>query len=354
LRLLLVDDDESLRTLLRTTFEVFEIEVVEAANAAEARHRIDEHRPDVVVLDVLMPGIDGIAFCRELKSDPLTEEIGVVLLSGAETGAPLATNGTGADAFVTKPFSPLELLAVVERLAGATFGVPFRSSGQAGAEEQLILYARDLRHLLQLEREQRARVQQAYRETVSALAGVLDSKDTVTGAHSERVQRYTLELARRISPALADDPSAEYGFLLHDVGKIGIPDVILQKPGPLEPDERARMETHTVIGEQMLADVALLAGAGLQVVRSHHERWDGGGYPDRLSGDEIPLGARVFAVADTLDAITSDRPYRDAGPWEDARAVIVAERGRQFDPDVVDAFRDAENVLLDVKRELES
>jgi response regulator RpfG family c-di-GMP phosphodiesterase len=354
LRLLLVDDDASLRALLRTTFEVFEIEVVEAANAAEARHRIDEHRPDVVVLDVLMPGIDGIAFCRELKSDPLTEEIGVVLLSGAETGAPLAANGTGADAFVTKPFSPLELLAVVERLAGATFGVPFRSSSRAGAEEQLILYARDLRHLLQLEREQRALVQRAYQETVSALAGVLDSKDTVTGAHSERVRRYALELARRISPALADDPAAEYGFLLHDVGKIGIPDVILQKPGPLEPDERARMETHTVIGEQMLADVALLAGAGLEVVRSHHERWDGGGYPDRLSGEAIPLGARVFAVADTLDAITSDRPYRNAGPWDDARAVIVAERGRQFDPDVVDAFRDADDVLYEVKRELES
>jgi ribonuclease P protein subunit RPR2 len=156
-----------------------------------------------------------------------------------------------------------------------------------------------------------------------------------------------------VSPGLKhDDPSFEYGFLLHDIGKIGIPDAILQKPGPLTRAERRRMETHTVLGEQMLKGVAVLQGAGLSVVRSHHERWDGKGYPDGLSDGEIPLGARIFAVADALDAMTSHRPYRRALPWREARAEIVAQSGTQFDPGVVEAFCDTEDALAEVRREL--
>ena len=351
MRLLLVDDDAALRDLLKTTFEVFDIEVAEAANADEAQERIRFLKPDVVVLDVMMPGKTGIELCRELKSDVRTREVGVVLLSGSDGSARVAADAAGADAYVPKPFSPLELLAVVERLAGGLYGVPFRASKKQGAEEQLILYARDLRHLLQLEREQRTLVQDAYRETVAALASALESKDTGTRAHSQRVQSYALALARVIEPTLAGDPGAEYGFLLHDVGKIGIPDSILGKPGPLDEHERALMQKHTVFGEQMLGGVAFLRGEGLRIVRSHHERWDGGGYPDGLSRDEIPLGARIFAVADTLDAMTSDRPYRKAGRWDDAGMEIVAERGGQFDPDVVDAFREGEGELREIHQE---
>jgi response regulator RpfG family c-di-GMP phosphodiesterase len=350
-RVLLVDDDAGLRALLRTTFDVFEIEVEEATNAEEARVLIAADPPDVIVLDVLMPGLDGIEFCRQLKSDRETRGIGIVLLSGTEGASRVAADAAGADAFVPKPFSPLELLAVVERLAGGLYGVPFRSTKSGTQEEQLLLYARDLRHLLQIERGQRALVQQAYRETVAALASALESKDTGTRAHSQRVQRYATELARSMDTELAEDPSAEYGFLLHDVGKIGIPDSVLQKPGPLDSSERALMQTHTVLGEQMLGGVALLQGHGVDVVRSHHERWDGGGYPEGRAREEIPLGARIFAVADTLDAITSDRPYRAAGPWSHAAGVILSEAGRQFDPDVVDAFRACESSLLDVRRE---
>ena len=351
MRLLLVDDDAGLRALLRTTFEVFDIEVLEAENVAEARESINGTKPDVVVLDVMMPGIDGLTFCRELKSDRATRDIGVVLLSGSEGGSRVAADAAGADAYVPKPFSPLELLAVVERLAGGLYGVPFRATKKQGPEEQLLLYARDLRHLLQLERGQRTLVQEAYRETVSALASALESKDTGTRAHSQRVQRYALELSRAIQPTLADDPAAEYGFLLHDVGKIGIPDAILRKPGPLSETERAQMQTHTVLGEQMLGGVAFLQGEGLRVVRSHHERWDGDGYPDGIAGDEIPLGARIFSVADTLDAMTSNRPYRPAGAWGDAGEEIVRNRGKQFDPDVVDAFRECEPALREIHAE---
>ena len=187
-----------------------------------------------------------------------------------------------------KPFSPLELLAVVERVAGGLHGTPFRATRKRGPDEQLLLYARDLRHLLELERSQRRRLQDAYHETVTALATALESKDSSTGEHSQRVHRYAVELAREVAPEIADDESVAYGFMLHDVGKIGIPDHILQKPGALTDAERRLMQTHTVLGEQLLRGVTFLQGKGLEVVRSHHERWDGAGYPDGRGGTRSP------------------------------------------------------------------
>ena len=228
------------------------------------------------------------------------------------------------------------------------------SPGEPPPEGQEELSADNLRRLLEIERGQRLLLQNAYEDTVVALARALESKDSGTGAHSQRVQRYALELADAVAPELLGDASAEHGFLLHDVGKIGIPDRVLRKPGPLDPDERRLMQTHTLMGERMLSDVALLRGEGLRVVRSHHERWDGLGYPDRLVGDEIPIGARVFAVADTLDALTNDRPYRAAGSWEDAATLIVAEAGGQFDPDVVEAFLERELAMRSLQREFAS
>jgi response regulator RpfG family c-di-GMP phosphodiesterase len=348
MRLLLVDDDASLRELLRTTFKAVDVAVDEAEDAAAAAAAIAAHRPDVIVLDVHMPGIDGVELCRRLKSDPETSGIGIVLLTGSEGSTEAEAITAGADAYLLKPFSPLQLLAVVERLAGGLHPVPFRSMKKQGPEEQLLLYARDLRHLLEIERGQRVLLQRAYMETVAALATALESKDTGTRAHSQRVQKYAVELARLIEPELAEDASTEYGFLLHDVGKIGIPDQILQKRGPLSFEERVLMETHTLLGEQMLGKVAFLQGEGLRVVRSHHERWDGNGYPDRIAGTDIPLGARVFAVADTLDAMTSNRPYRSALGWGTAREEIFDQAGKQFDPTVVEAFAHCQEELRDI------
>ena len=351
LRLLVVDDDPALRILLRTTFEVVDIEVDEADSADLARERIAERRPDVVVLDVSMPGTDGLTFCRELKANPATAHIGVVLLTGSEGGTERAAEASGADAFLRKPFSPLDLLNAVERLAGGLYEGPFRSAA-GPPEEQLILYAQDLRRLLEVERGQRSLIQRAYRETVSALTGALESKDMGTGLHSQRVQKYAVELARGLEPALLEDQSVEYGFLLHDMGKIGIPDKILLKKGSLSASERRLLETHTVLGEQLLSGVALLHGQGLEIVRHHHERWDGAGYPDGIGEAEIPLGARVFAVADALDAMTSDRPYRRAGTWAHAAAEIIREGGHQFDPQVVEVFRERNQGLRRIHYEL--
>ncbi len=355
MRILLVDDDPALRTLLRTTFEVADVAVGEAANADAARRQIARERPSVIVLDVHMPGTTGLQLCRELKDDPDTHEIPIVLLTGSNGATATEAKRAGAEAILHKPFSPLELLAVAERLAGGLYGVPFRATrkGSHRRDEELLLYARDLRHMLELERGQRELLQSAYMETVSALASALESKDTGTRAHSQRVQSYAQALAERVEDAsVTHDRSAPYGFLLHDVGKIGIPDGILRKPGPLSAAERRRMQTHTVLGEAMLSGVAFLQGEGLRIVRSHHERWDGRGYPDGLARDEIPVGARIFAVADTLDAMTSNRPYRRALSWEAARDEILAQSGRQFDPAIVDVFGSIEPSLREIRREL--
>jgi cyclic di-GMP phosphodiesterase len=352
MRVLLVDDDAALRVLLRTTFEVFDIDVEEAADARGAERAITAAPPDVVVLDVRMPGMDGLAFCRQLKADRATRGISVVVLSGSDGGTVEAAREAGAEAALRKPFSPLQLLAVVEQLAGSKYGIPFRPSRVDDPEEQLLLYAHDLRHLLEIESGQRALVQSAYRETVAALASALESKDTGTRQHSQRVQQYAIELARVVESALLEDESTEYGFVLHDIGKIGIPDLILQKPKPLTESEARLMRTHTVLGEQVLSGVAFFHGEGLRIVRSHHERWDGDGYPDGLGGTEIPMSARVFAVADALDAMTSDRPYRRARRWVDAGRELVRQSGTQFDPQVVRAFVEHEAVLRAVRDRL--
>jgi response regulator RpfG family c-di-GMP phosphodiesterase len=354
MRLLLVDDDAGLRALLRATFETFDVSVEEAEDAAAAEQRIANQRPDVVVLDVHMPGASGLDLTRRLKGDAATRDIGVVLLSGSDGGSAAEAEGVaaGADAYLGKPFSPLQLLAIADRLAGGMVGVPQSGVDRRTEDEQLFLYARDLRHLLEIERAQRMLLQEAYHETISALLEALEQKDVGTRDHGRRVTRYALCLAGVIDPDLAQDESNEYGCLFHDVGKIGVPDSVLLKRGPLTRRERALMENHTLLGERMLSEVALLQGNGIQVVRSHHERWDGKGYPDHMRADEIPLGARIFAVADTLDAVTTNRPYRRGRGWASACEIITKESGCQFDPDVVAVFHERQDELGEIRRDL--
>jgi CheY-like chemotaxis protein len=210
-RLLIVDDDAGLRALFRTTFEVVDVEVEEAANGVDALAAIQRGRPDAVVLDVRMPGMDGLELCRRIKADPALAGVSVVLLSGAGDEGRARAHDVGADAFMLKPFSPLELLNVVGRVTGGLAPAPPRPLGveDAAESQQILLYARDLRHLLEIERGQRALLENAYQETVAALASALESKDTGTRAHSQRVQRYALELARHIEPDQIEDPRAE-------------------------------------------------------------------------------------------------------------------------------------------------
>jgi response regulator RpfG family c-di-GMP phosphodiesterase len=348
-RILLVDDDAGVRLLLRTTLGLDEFVIEEAASAEEAAQVGRFWSPAVVILDVGLPGMDGLRFCRELKRNASYGAPYVVLLTGQETTRD-EIETAGADAVLRKPFSPLELVAVLDRL-GEPGPIPIADGDETDAE-QLLMYARDLSSLLAIERSQRRLLQQSYRQTVIALTDALEAKDPVTGLHAVRVQRYAAELVPAIDPRLLDDPSVEYGFLLHDVGKLGVPDAILQKEGPLSADERDFMQQHTLFGEAMLANVTVLSGEGLKVVRSHHERWDGTGYPDGLIATEIPIAARIFALVDAMDAMTTDRPYRPAQTWETATHEILTQAGKQFDPRVVAAFAQREERMRRISEEL--
>ena len=260
LSVLIVDDDPNLRTLLRTSFELAHIHVQEADSATSASQLIELRQPDVLVLDVAMPVVDGLDFCRSLKADPSTRGIPILLLTGSEVSEENVA-AVEADALLSKPFSPLTLLSIVERLGEqATLERPFRSAARKA--EQLLLYAQDFRRLVEIERAQRSLLQEASRETVTALARALEQKDGLTGAHSERVRLYATKLTSEVSSSALEEPTLEYGFILHDVGKIGIPDFILRKREPLTTAERRLLETHTVLGEQMIGDAALLRERG--------------------------------------------------------------------------------------------
>lgn len=211
---------------------------------------------------------------------------------------------------------------------------------------QLLKFAKDLNQVYRSERT-RAReleealheLEEAYAATVRMLAFVVEARDPNTRAHLDRSQAYAVALTKRLAPELAEDPAVCQGYLLHDIGKVGIPEHILGKPGPLTREEWEVMRTHPIIGSQILSPIKFFQRA-IPIVEAHHERWDGRGYPRGLRGEEIPLPARIFAVSDTFDAMTSDRPYRAALSFEHAVEEIRRCAGRQFDTEVVEAFLD--------------
>jgi ribonuclease P protein subunit RPR2 len=213
------------------------------------------------------------------------------------------------------------------------------------ATEQALRYAEELQELYKAERTQRraaenalGQLEDSYITTVRALAAALELRDDQTGGHAERVTSVALALTERVAPELAAEPQLKYGFLLHDLGKIGIRDAVLLTPGSLTPEEFEEMRFHVVLGERILAGIPYLSGLARKVVAAHHERWDGAGYPRGLAGTKIPLAARIFAVADAFDAMTNDRPYRCALAHEHAVGEIAAEAGAQFDPEIAATF----------------
>jgi ribonuclease P protein subunit RPR2 len=227
-----------------------------------------------------------------------------------------------------------DLREEVERLRAA---LAEREAQAAEKEDQLQRYAADLRETFKEERARAQELRDSYFATVRALTNAVEARDAYTGKHAERVAAYALAIGEAMGQRWAGLPEIEFGFLLHDIGKVAIPDSILHKPEPLTPHERDLIQQHPVTGWEIVRQVDFL-GAASDVVRHHHEHWDGNGYPDGLAGEGIPLSARVFAVADTLDALTTDRPYRPASPFAEARRLIHVARGTQFDPQVVDAL----------------
>jgi len=252
---------------------------------------------------------------------------------GRPSESPVVRLNRRATAPEERPLAPVDPLPVD----------PPRLDDQA-VRDQLLEFARDLSRIYQKERTRAdelshalTELEDSYFQMVKAFAFLVEARDPHTRSHLSRAHDYAVALAQRVDRALADDRIFRYGFLLHDIGKVGIPDHILGKPGPLSNDEWEVMQTHPIIGAQILAPITYLRRA-IPIVECHHERWDGQGYPRGLRGEEVPLAARIFSVVDTFDAMTSDRPYRRALSVEEAVQQIQQAAGTQLDPDIADAF----------------
>jgi len=301
--IVVAEDDMATRALLRVVLERAGYEVRQVDNGADALAEILREPPDVALLDIGMPELDGLEVTRRLRSEPATSLLPIILVTArGRLEDKVAGLDAGASDFITKPFEPAELLARVrsnQRLSSA---------------------------LTRLENT---------RDVLIALASAIDAKDPLTEHHCDRVAELAISLAGAAGLGEEAIESIGYGAVLHDVGKIGIAEAVLLKPGELTEAERAEMQRHPVIGAQILSPLRLGSMIG-PIVRGHHEWWDGSGYPDHLRGEAIPVGARIVSVVDAYDAMTHARPYRTALSIDQARAELVRSRGTQFDPDLVD------------------
>ncbi|HVF68184.1 MAG TPA: HD domain-containing phosphohydrolase [Pyrinomonadaceae bacterium] len=328
-RLLIVDDDSCVRSILREFLSAeYECECV--GSAEEALALVARGDFALVISDIHMRGMSGIEMIprvHELSPDTL-----IVMVSGSQdVESAVGAMRAGAFDYLLKPFD-LELVEVAVRRA---------------LEHQLLLESKR-RYETYLERMIAQRTAEldgalqslegAYRTTLKALVTALETRDSETHGHSERVVAFSLRLGREMNLCEEELSSLEFGSLLHDIGKIGVPDAVLRKPAPLTEPEWYEMRKHPLHGEQILRGIGFLEGAA-RVVAQHHERWDGSGYPVGLRGEQIDLNARIFAVADAFDAITSDRVYRVGKSYDAAAREIEDWAGRQFDPAVVEAFR---------------
>jgi PAS domain S-box-containing protein len=271
----------------------------------------------------------------------------VVQVGEAARGAAI---GEHATVWCHQDGTPLELAVSLAQLSAngsdPSVALIARDISERRLEQaQLQAYAKDVRESFGRELRRARELERSYFHTVRALAAAVEAKDAYTGAHIQRVHAIGLLLARQIAPGEADDPQLAYGFLLHDIGKLSVPDAVLMKPGPLTDGEWQLMRRHPEAGARILDAIPFLDRA-VDVVLHHHERWDGRGYPAGLHADGIPLWARIFAVADTVDAITSHRPYRRGRPLEQALHEVVARAGTQFDPDCARAMADLDHAAI--------
>jgi putative two-component system response regulator len=343
LSVLLVEDSptQALRTQL--SLQEHGVVVTTASDGKKALEVARSQRPDLILSDVLMPGMDGFQLVLEVRQDPILRTTPLVLYTASfarEEDKDFAAR-LGADGYVEKSLAPADLYDTLRGAIARRRRSPKPETEQTPLDERSfrdqygeLLATRLIGEAAKLERANEA-LAATYEATLGALVAALDLRDTETEFHSWRVTEYALALAGTMGLKGAFLTDLERGSLLHDIGKIGVPDHILRKPGPLDDAEWVVMRKHPDLGYNMISHIEFLEGAA-EVVLSHHECWGGGGYPQGLSGDAIPLAARIFSVADALDAITSDRPYRKARSFEQALDEVMKMRGSQFDPLVVD------------------
>ena len=330
-KLLVVDDDNDARDSVARLLELAGYNCLSATDGESALRQLSE---DVVLMliDIYMPQMDGVELMMRVLTEAERPDMAVIVISGNGTlERAVEAMRLGASDYVAKPYNMDDLLLRVERAI---------ERREMILEHQTTIL--ELQALLQHQGSEigsaMGEMMQAYNGTLEALAAALDLRDKETEGHSRRVTDYSTSIARTLGLRGEVLDVIRQGALLHDVGKIGIPDSILHKPSALNSDEWRLMRRHPEIGAQLLHGIDFLNEAVASIVLHHHERFDVGGYPYKMKGEAIPLGARIFAVADTLDAMTSDRVYRKGKPICEARDEIVRSRGTQFDPQVVEAF----------------
>jgi putative nucleotidyltransferase with HDIG domain len=327
-RILIVDDEVEITEILADLLSE-DYECLRAASAEEALSRLNESEFQLVISDITMPGMSGLDMIPHVKE--LSPDTVVVMISGMQTvESAIGALRLGAFDYLMKPFDLRQVEAVVKRALEHYELVVAKQRYENHLEELVEQRTVELDKALNS-------LEGAYRSTLKALTAALETRDSETHGHSERVVTYSLRLGREYGLSSEAMKSLEFGSLLHDIGKIGVPDSILRKPAKLTEEEWVRMREHPLHGQQILRGIEFLEGAA-RVVAQHHEKWDGTGYPLGLRNEEIDINARIFAVADAFDAITSDRVYRRGKPYEAAAQELDDWAGRQFDPKVVEAF----------------
>jgi putative nucleotidyltransferase with HDIG domain len=342
-RVLVVDDEFSVREVLADGLESFGYIVVQAENAAEAFEVVKRGGIDLVLSDIEMPAETGLSLLRRIKSqDP---DVDVIMVTGVvDFETAVGTIRQGASDYVSKPFNLEEVRIVAERTLEKRRLIRENRDYQQRLELKV---ADRTRELVEKNREVEAlytELEESYESTLEAMITALDFRDNETHGHSRRVVEYAVLVAQAMGVGEPDLSWIRRGAILHDVGKIGVSDAILRKPGKLDAAEWDEMKRHPEMGYRMLKHIRFLKPA-LDIVHCHQERWDGSGYPHGLRGEQIPLGARIFAAVDTFDAMTSDRPYRAALSIEAARDEIRRFSGIQFDPRVAEAFLSIEECV---------
>jgi putative two-component system response regulator len=318
--ILIIDDEPIIRLTLESFLASLDASLVIAENGEKGLELAEATRPDLVLLDVMMPGMDGFEVCRRIRANPALAEMPVIMITALDDReSRLKGLRAGADDFLNKPFDGFELLARV----------------------QTIVRLNRYRHIVE-QRNELERLHQdlliSYRNTIEGWANALDLRDKETEGHTRRVAEKSVEFAKAVG--IMDEEALEdvrMGALLHDVGKLGVPDAILLKPGKLTDEEWVIMRRHPENAYKWLSPIGFLAKA-IEIPYCHHEKWDGSGYPRGLKGLEIPLYARLFAIVDVWDALRSDRSYRGALPEAEVLAHIQNEAGSHFEPELAKIF----------------
>jgi putative nucleotidyltransferase with HDIG domain len=343
-RILVVDDEAHVRSMIAATLERQGYEVMLASGGREAMDAIGQESFELILTDIVMQDGNGLALLEHIHAE--SPNLPVIMVTAIhDISVAIDSMRRGAYDYVLKPFEREHLMATVQR------ALEYRQALQESRTYQQNL-EQVVRARTEMLRQAMEDLEHSYDVTLEALGDALDLKDSETEGHSKRVTAYTIALARAMGISPAEIKVIARGAFLHDIGKMAIPDYILRKPGKLSPEEQAVMREHCARGYQMLRKIPFLAEAS-EIVFTHQEHYDGSGYPSALRGSAIPVGSRIFAVADTLDAITSDRPYRQARTFDAAREEIIRCSGTQFDPAVVEVYLKIPNELwLELRSEI--